>query len=483
MRAIVWDHEGNPRGSGQYGVTQFYPYPGWMEQDPEEIWHLQWRAAEDAISSAGIEKGRLVGIGITNQRETSVLWDARTGRPVYSAIVWQDRRTSSYTDMLKENPGELRERTGLIPDPYFSAPKVRWVLDNVPRARDLALLGDLRFGTIDSWLLWKLTGGRVHCTDHTNASRTMLFNVNRLQWDHDLLEVFGIPGSILPEVRPSSFTYGYTDESVTGVSIPVTGMIGDQQASLFGHTALSPGQVKNTYGTGSFVLVNTGNRPVVSRELVTTVAYSLEDHRAIYALEGSIFVSGAIVEWLIDGLGLFKGVGELVSQAEVVADNGGVYTVPAMAGLGAPYWDPHARGLIIGLTRGTTRAHIARSALESIAYQTEDVLRALSSSIRSRPSELRVDGGASGNDFLMQLQADISSVEVVRPGILETTSRGAAFIAGIAAGIWHLDELPRLYRVERRFQPRMDRSKREDLYRGWKEAVRRSMGWSGYGRP
>ena len=369
-------------------------------------------------------------------------------------------------------------KTGLIPDPYFSASKIKWILDNIPNARELANKGDLKFGTIDSWLLWKLTNGKIHRTDYTNASRTMLFDINKLQWNNELLNIFNIPESMLPEVMPSSFNYGYTDESITKISIPVASIIGDQQSSLVGQLAFSPGQVKNTYGTGSFVVVNVGNKPVKSKNLVTTIGYSFEKNKVTYALEGSIFVTGAAVQWLRDGLKLFEVNGEIESLARSVNDNDDVYFVPALTGLGAPYWDPYARGLIIGITRGTTQAHIARSTLESIAYQTNDIFRVIKDEKNLDVTELRVDGGATQNDFLMQFQSDISNINVIRPQNLETTARGAAFMAGVSTDIWKISDLSNLWKVDKTFYPHMDDDKRNKLYDRWKEAVERSRGWA-----
>ncbi len=477
-RAIVWNSSGEQCGIGQYSFTQFYPHPGWVEHDPEEIWRSQKNAMDDAISSAELDYNSINAIGITNQRETTIVWNKRTGMPIYNAIVWQDRRTSSFIDTLKENYNLINDKTGLIPDPYFSAPKIKWILDNVANARELANKGDLKFGTIDSWLLWKLTNGKIHYTDYTNASRTMLFDINKLQWDDELLDIFNIPKNMLPEVMPSSFNYGYTDKSITKVSIPVASMIGDQQSSLVGQLAFSSGQVKNTYGTGSFIVVNIGNKPVKSKNLVTTIGYSFEKNKVTYALEGSIFVTGAVVQWLRDGLKLFEVSGEIESLARNVSDNDGVYFVPALTGLGAPYWDPYARGLIIGITRGTTQANIARSALESITYQTNDIFRVIKSEKNLDVTELRVDGGAVENDFLMQFQSDISNIKVIRPTNLETTARGAGFMAGIATDIWKINDLYDLWKIDKTFYPHMEDEKRNKLYNKWKEAVKRSRGWA-----
>ncbi len=477
-KAIVWDSSGKPCGIGYDSFPQYFPYPGWVEHDPEEIWFAQKNAMNDAIASANIGYDSIRAIGITNQRETTVLWDKNTGKPIYNAIVWQDRRTSPLVDELKKNYNIIKDKTGLIPDPYFSAFKIKWLLTEVPKARELAKNNDLNFGTIDSWLLWKLSGGKLHMTDYTNASRTMLFNINTLEWDDELLAVFKIPNDILPEVRPSSFIYGYSDKAVTKVEIPIASMIGDQQSALVGQLALSAGESKNTYGTGSFFVVNTGDKPRKTHNLVTTIAYSFQQNKVSYAIEGSVFVAGAAVQWLKDGLKLFKNSDDVESMAKSVSTNNGVYFVPALTGLGAPYWDPYARGLVIGITRDTTQAVLARSALESIAYQTNDVLRAIREDVNLDIKELNVDGSVATNDFLMQFQADISNLRVKRPKILEITSRGAGFMAGIATDFWGIPDLIDLCETDKIFYPRMKDDERSRLYNKWRDAVERSRNWA-----
>lgn len=437
-RAILFDRSGQPLSIAQKEFRQYYPQPGWVEHDAAEIWQTQLETARAVLEKQGISAAEVAAIGITNQRETAVLWDKRSGRPVCPAIVWQCRRTAPYCDSLKEQGLEnmFREKTGLPIDAYFSATKIRWVLQNVPEAAKLAESGNLLFGTVDTWLIWNLTGGQVHATDYSNASRTMLFNIHTLEWDAEVLELLGIPESILPEVRPSSGLFGHSLPALFGAAIPIAGAAGDQQAALFGQACFSPGAAKNTYGTGCFLLMNTGGEPVSSQNgLITTIAWGL-DGRVTYALEGSVFVAGAAIQWLRDGLGLISSAAETEGLCRSVADNCGVYLVPAFVGLGAPYWDPYARGVLTGLTRGANRAHIVRAAVESMAYQTCDVLRAMEQDAGIPLAELRADGGAAANAFLLQFQADITGVPVLRPSTLETTALGAAYLAGLAVGYW-----------------------------------------------
>jgi len=479
-RAILFSRSGVPVAVARKEFTQIFPRPGWVEHDPEEIWSTQVGVAVEVLSRAGSDSADIAGIGITNQRETTVVWNRKTGRPVCNAIVWQDRRTAEYCDRLQENGlgATVTSKTGLIIDAYFSATKIKWILDNVADARASAERGELAFGTVDSWLLWNLTGGKLHATDISNASRTMLFNIHTLNWDSDLLRLFEIPESILPEVRSSSEIYGLTTGTFTS-QIPIAGIAGDQQAALFGQMCVDKGMVKNTYGTGCFMMMNTGNIPMESKNrLLTTIAWKLGDE-TVYALEGSIFIGGAVVQWLRDGLGIIRhssDVEELASQASSVD---GVYFVPAFAGLGAPHWNQHARGTITGLTRGATAAHIARAALDSIAYQTLDVLLAMKRDSGLDISELRVDGGATVNDSLMQFQADLLQAGVVRPGITETTALGAAFLAGLATGFWTgVDEVKRQWKADRLFTPQMNPAVRESLVRGWQRAVRAASAWA-----
>ncbi len=484
-RAIVFDHDGAIVALAQKEFPQIFPRPGWVEHDPREIWTSQISVAVEALGRAQIRPRDIAAIGITNQRETAVVWDRETGEPVCNAIVWQDRRTAEFCDRLKADGHEamVRERTGLVIDAYFSGSKVRWILDHVPGARARAEAGKLAFGTVDSWLVWKLTSGAVHITDVTNASRTMLFNINTLAWDDELLALLGVPASMLPEVRSSSEVYEQVSTSLGVAEVPIAGIAGDQQSALFGQMCVSPGLTKNTYGTGCFLLQNTGTRPVASaNRLVTTVAWKIGD-RTEYALEGSVFIGGAVVQWLRDGLGLIPRSADVEALAASVEDNGGVYLVPAFAGLGAPHWDPYARGLIVGITRGTTSGHVARAALESIAYQVDDLLEAVSRDSGIRLAELRVDGGASTNDGLMQFQADLLGVPVVRPAVTETTALGAAYLAGLAVGFWKSPaEISGQWRVDRRFEPSMARTDAERLRERWREAVGRSRGWIAAGR-
>jgi glycerol kinase len=479
-RAIVFDHDGGMVAVAQKEFAQIFPKPGWVEHDPQEIWATQIAVAVEALGRGQIRPRDVAAIGITNQRETTIVWDRETGDPVCNAIVWQDRRTAEFCDRLKREGHEalVRERTGLVIDAYFSGSKIAWILDNVPGARQRAEAGRLAFGTVDSWLVWKLTSGGTHVTDVSNASRTMLFNINTLAWDPDLLRLMNVPASMLPEVRASSEVYARVSTSLGVADVPIAGIAGDQQAALFGQMCVSPGLTKNTYGTGCFLLQNTGTRPVPSaNRLVTTVAWKIGD-RTEYALEGSVFIGGAVVQWLRDGLGLIAKSADVERLAASVADNGGVYLVPAFAGLGAPHWDPYARGLMVGITRGTTAGHVACAALESIAYQVDDLLDAVSADSGIQMSELRVDGGASTNDALLQFQANLLGVPVVRPAVTETTALGAAYLAGLAVGFWSsASEIAGQWRVDRRFEPSMPRADAARLRERWREAVGRSKGW------
>lgn len=479
-RAIVFDSMGLPVASARKEFTQVFPAPGWVEHNPDEIWSTQAGVAVEALARAGIDSSQIAAVGITNQRETTVVWNRKTGRSVCNAIVWQDRRTSDYCDRLKNDGlGDLiREKTGLIVDAYFSATKLKWILDNVAGARKMAENGELAFGTVDSWLIWNLTGGRLHITDVSNASRTMLFNIHSLEWDEELLRIFSIPAAILPEVRSSSELYGLTSGTFT-TPVPIGGIAGDQQAALFGQMCIERGMVKNTYGTGCFMMMNTGTTPVVSASrLLTTVAWRIGE-RTDYALEGSIFIAGAVVQWLRDGLGIIKDSADVEQLAGEVHSSDGVYLVPAFAGLGAPYWNQHARGIITGLTRGSTSAHIARAALEGIALQAYDVLLAMQNDSGLKINELRVDGGATANNLLMQFQSDILMSDVVRPGITETTALGAAYLAGLASGYWSsIDSIREQWQIERRFFPSMDPEARERLLNGWNRAVNAAITWS-----
>ena len=475
-RAIVFDHEGNIRSVAQQEFTQYFPQPGWVEHNPMEIWSSEAAVVAQAISGIGIGGLDIAAIGITNQRETTIVWDARTGAPVYNAIVWQDRRTSAFCDTLKERGlvDKIREKTGLIIDAYFSGTKIKWILDNVPGAREKAEAGELRFGTVDSWLVWQLTRGEVHITDVSNASRTMLFNIHTLEWDKELLELLDIPLSMMPAVKSSSEVYGHTKTTIFAHEVPIAGIAGDQQAALFGQMCTEPGAVKNTYGTGCFLLMNTGGKPILSRNnLLTTVAWKIGD-TVNYALEGSIFVGGSVVQWLRDGLGIIRSSSEIEALAASVPDNGGVYFVPALTGMGAPYWDQYAHGVICGITRGTTAAHIARAALEGIAFQTMDIVHAMEKDAGVPLAELKVDGGASRNNLMMQFQADILGAKVVRPVVTETTAMGAAYLAGLAVGYWgSLDEIKAQWQVERCFTPTgADVSAVKD---GWADAIGRTV--------
>lgn len=477
-RAIVFDHEGRICATAQKEFPQHFPKPGWVEHDPKDIWSSEASVIAEAITSMGINGLNIAGIGITNQRETTIVWDAETGEPVYNAIVWQDRRTSEYCDSLKEQnlTGFIREKTGLIIDAYFSATKIRWILENVPGARARAEAGKLRFGTVDTWLLWNLTRGECHMTDVSNASRTMLFNIHTLNWDEDLMKLFGIPMSMLPEVHSSSEIYGYTKTTIFAHKVPVAGIAGDQQAALFGQMCTTPGSVKNTYGTGCFLLMNSGTKPITSsHNLLTTIAWKIGD-TVNYALEGSIFVGGSVVQWLRDGLGIIKSSSEIESLAMTVPDNGGVYFVPALTGLGAPYWDQYAKGTICGLTRGTTAAHIARAALEGIAFETMDIVNAMEHDAGIKLAELKVDGGASRNNLMMQFQADILGTKVIRPKITETTAMGACYLAGLATGYWgSLDDIKRQWNADKVFEPLAPAEKVLKLKEGWANAIGRTL--------
>ena len=477
-RAIVFDHEGNICSVAQQEFTQIFPQPGWVEHDPMEIWASEASVIAEAITRIGISGRDIAAIGITNQRETTIVWDAETGIPVYNAIVWQDRRTSAFCDSLKSQGlvDRIREKTGLIIDAYFSGTKIKWILDNVPGAREKAEAGKLRFGTVDSWLVWQLTRGEVHVTDVSNASRTMLFNINTLKWDDDLLKLLDIPRSMMPEVTSCSEVMAHTKTTIFAHEVPIAGVAGDQQAALFGQMCVEPGAIKNTYGTGCFVMLNIGDKPILSKNgLLTTVAWQIGDQVA-YAFEGSIYVGGSVVQWLRDGLGFIKSSSEVEELASQVPDSGGVYFVPALTGLGAPYWDAYSRGLICGITRGTTRAHIARAALDGIAFQTYDIAQAMAKDINAPLTELKVDGGASRNNLLMQFQANILGINVVRPKITETTALGAAYLAGLAVGYWKdIDELKAQWQVERTFEPVPENDDIKAAKAGWADAIQRTL--------
>ncbi len=480
-RAILFNKDGLPVAQLNQEFPQIYPQPGWVEHNPMAIWESQVAVAQRLLEQAGVTAMEIAAIGITNQRETTVVWDKTTGEPVHNAIVWQCRRTAGEVDALKARGWApiVRAKTGLVLDAYFSGTKVKWILDNVPGARAKAEQGELLFGTIDTWLVWKLTGGKVHVTDYSNASRTMLFNIHTLQWDAEILAELGIPAAMLPKAVPSSMVYGETEASLFGVAIPIAGAAGDQQAALFGQTCFGPGEAKNTYGTGCFMLMNTGEKAVESRNgLLTTIAWGLNG-KVEYALEGSIFIAGAAIQWLRDELKLINNAAETEEIAQSVADTNGVYLVPAFVGLGAPYWDQYARGTVVGLTRGAGRAHLVRAALESMCYQTRDVLGAMQADAGIELSALKVDGGAVANNFLMQFQSDILGVPVNRPAVNETTALGAAYLAGLAVGFWSGQaELKQKWQVNRRFTPAMDEAGRDALYRGWKRAVERSRAWA-----
>ena len=479
-RAIIFDNNGIPAATVQKEFTQYYPKPGWVEHDPEEIWKSQSGVALKVLSKAGIDAKNIAALGITNQRETTIVWNRSTGKPVYNAIVWQDRRTAKYCDELKEKglAGKIQQKTGLIIDSYFSATKVKWILDNVKGARKLAETGHLAFGTIDTWLVWNLTKGKLHITDVSNASRTMLFNIHSLSWDKDLLKIFDIPESILPEVKSSSEVYGKTT-GLFSSPITVAGIAGDQQAALFGQMCIKPGMVKNTYGTGCFMMMNIGEKPIKSKSrLLTTVGWKI-GKETVYALEGSIFIAGAVVQWLRDGLGIISKSADIEKLALKVNDSEGVYFVPAFAGLGAPHWEQHARGTLVGITRGTSSSHIARAALDSIAYQTLEVLEAMQKDSGIKISELRVDGGATVNNILMQFQSDLLQINVVRPKITETTALGAAYLAGLAVGYWEsLKDIRDQWQVDREFKPGITPAAVRTNVRGWNRAVKAAKNWA-----
>ena len=477
-RAILFDHEMHIASMAQKEFQQIFPQPGWVEHDPMEIWASQAAVVAEAISKIGINGLNIAAIGIANQRETTIVWDIDTGEPVYNAIVWQDRRTSDFCDSLKAQGlvDSILKKTGLIIDAYFSGTKIKWILDNVPGAREKAEAGKLRFGNVDTWLIWQLTRGTVHATDVTNASRTMLFNINTLKWDEDMLQFLDIPASMLPEVKSCSEIFGYTKTTIFAHEVPIAGVAGDQQAALFGQMCTEPGSIKNTYGTGCFVMLNIGDSPVISKNnLLTTVAWKIGD-TVNYALEGSIYVGGSVVQWLRDGLGIIKSSAEVEELAASVPDSGGVYFVPALTGLAAPYWDQHARGTIVGITRGTTAAHIARAALDGIAFQTYDIAQAMANDLGKPLVELKVDGGASRNALLMQRQADLLGIKVIRPITTETTAEGVAFMAGLAVGYWSgLDEIKNLWLKDVEFTPSSDAESIERDKEGWKNAINRTL--------
>lgn len=477
-RAIVFDEKGTTCAVAQREFRQIFPQSGWVEHDPHEIWASQASVIAETISIMDINGLNLAGIGITNQRETTIVWDSETEEPIYNAIVWQDRRTSDYCDELKKQglTDMIRQKTGLIIDAYFSATKIKWILDNVAGARKRAEKGKLMFGTVDTWLIWRLTRGEVHVTDVSNASRTMLFNINTLDWDQELLDLFGIPRSMMPEVKSSSEVYGHTKTTIFAHKVPISGIAGDQQAALFGQMCTEPGMVKNTYGTGCFLLMNSGEKPILSQNnLITTVAWKIGD-KVNYALEGSIFVGGSVVQWLRDGLHVINSSSEVEALASQVPDTNGVYFVPALTGLGAPWWDQYARGTITGISRGTTTAHIARAALEGIAYQTMDITAAMSRDAGVPLRELKVDGGASRNNLLMQFQADILGTKVIRPQVVETTAMGAAYLAGLAVGYWSsIDEIRKQWQVDRVFEPSWDEKQIQTARSGWEDAVKRTL--------
>lgn len=480
-RCILFDKRGNVCSMSQKEFNQIYPKPGWVEHNPMEIWSSQLAVATECMALLGVSAAQIEGIGITNQRETTILWDKNTGEPVYNAIVWQCRRTSDKIEALKRDGFDqvIRERTGLIPDAYFSASKIAWILEEVPRVRERAKRGELLFGTVDTWLIWNLTKGAVHVTDFTNASRTMLYDIHKLCWDQEILDYFGIPENLLPQVHPSSYVYGYTAPSVLGGSIPIAGAAGDQQAALFGQCCFDRGEVKNTYGTGCFMLMHTGEQAIASQSGLLTTMAAGSSEKPQYALEGSVFVAGAAIQWLRDGMRMIKTAPQSQEYAMQAADTAGVYIVPAFAGMGAPYWNQYARGTIVGITRACTKEHFIRAALESIAYQTADVLRAMEQDSGISLKSLKVDGGASANDFLMQFQADILGIQVQRPSCVETTALGAAYLAGLAAGYWKdQKEIRENWQMGSVFDRAMSQEKREELLRGWRKAVRCALVWA-----
>ena len=480
-RCILFDHGGDICGVVQREFKQIYPQPGWVEHDPMEIWSSQLGVLLEAVGSIGATMDDIAAIGITNQRETTIIWDKETGKPIYNAIVWQCRRTSEMIETLKKDGMEelVRERTGLIPDAYFSGSKIAWILDHIEGARERAQRGELLFGTVDTWLIWNLTKGQVHVTDYTNASRTMLYDIRKLCWDSEILDYFDIPACMLPEVKPSSCVYGYTSKEVLGKSIPIAGAAGDQQAALFGQCCFDPGEVKNTYGTGCFMLMNTGEKAMASKNgLLTTIAVGCNG-KVEYALEGSVFVAGASIQWLRDELRMIKSAAQSESYCNAVEDTAGVYVVPAFAGLGAPYWNQYVRGTIVGLTRGASKEHFIRATVESLAYQVLDVLEAMEKDSGISMHTLKVDGGASANDFLMQFQSDILNIGVIRPQCIETTALGAAYLAGLAVGYWtDKEEIRKNWKIERRFHSGIDENRRRDLVKGWRRAVRCALSWA-----
>lgn len=480
-RAIVFDHEGAIQSVAQKEFKQHFPKPGWVEHDPDEIWATQVGVAAEAISKKGINGKYVAAIGITNQRETTIIWDRETSKPIYNAIVWQDRRTSSYCDELKAQglADTVKQKTGLFIDPYFSATKIKWLLDNVPGARQKANDGKLAFGTVDTWLTWRLTNGKTHITDVSNASRTMLFNIHTLTWDEELLKIFDVPKGILPEVKSSSELYGETGTTLFASKVPIAGIAGDQQAALFGQACFEPGMIKNTYGTGCFIVANTGSTPAFSKNLLTTVGWKING-LTTYAVEGSIFIGGALVQWLRDGLEFFTSSQDVEQWAKKVPDSGGVYMVPAFTGLGTPHWDSYARGLMIGITRGTTKAHICRAALDAITFDVREVIDSIQDESQLRLKELRVDGGASANNMLMQLQSDVLDTPVVRPKITETTALGAAYLAGLAVGFWRdIEDVKKHWQMDKTFTPGPSKEKQQRYFRNWKRAVDRSKNWIG----
>jgi glycerol kinase len=478
-RSMLFDLEGRPLGSAQREFPQHFPQPGWVEHDPNDIWESQIGTVRDVLSQTGTKPEEIIAIGITNQRETTIIWDRKTGKPVHNAIVWQDRRTANFCDELKARGLEekVSRKTGLVLDPYFSGTKIAWLLANVEGVAQRAKAGDLAFGTVDSWLIYNLTAGKSHVTDVSNASRTLLFNIHTLQWDDELLAELGIPKSLLPEVRPSAGHLAQANAQIFGAGVPIAGDAGDQQAALFGQACFQAGMAKNTYGTGAFVVMNTGTKAVSGPGVISTLAWQLEGKPAQYALEGSIFIAGAAVQWLRDGLGIIASSGAVEELAASVPDNGGVYFVPALAGLGAPYWDPYARGTIVGITRGTTKAHLARASLEAMAYQTKDAIAAMESASGLKLKELRVDGGASTDDLLMEFQSGALGVPVLRPKVTETTALGAAYLAGIGAGALDESTIQSRWAVDKRFEPGTASEARGEMYNEWKRAVERSLKW------
>jgi len=479
-RAVLFNYKGAIVELSQKALEQFYPKPGWVEHDPDEIWSSQISVAAEVIAKAGITGREIASIGITNQRETTIVWDRATGHPVYNAIVWQDRRTAKYCNQLKiKGYAEMiRKKTGLILDAYFSGTKVKWILDNVAGAREKAETGQLCFGTVDTWLVWKLTRGKMFITDVSNASRTLLYNIHSMQWDDELLGLFDIPKAMMPEVKPSSEVYGETVTTLFATKIPIAGIAGDQQASLFGQLCTKPGMLKNTYGTGCFLLMNTGSKAVKSEhKLLTTIAWKING-KTTYALEGSVFVGGAAVQWIRDGVGIIEASEDVNILAETVVDTGGVYFVPALTGMGAPYWDQYARGMLIGITRGTTKAHIARATLEGIAFQVYDIVRAMEADAKKQSAEIRVDGGASASDILMQIQGDLLGCKIIRPKNLETTALGAAYLAGLAVGYWKsIEEIKSQWEVDKTFEPKADKKEVEERLHFWHKAVKRAQDW------